>query len=190
VVGPVIGEVTDTTARVLFELSESRALRVILTPPSGAGSAAPHGLEFTWHFVAHVPSAVTCVGLLPGTRWVVRGGSVCLWGGGAGGAGLLGRLAVWRSQLVCPLCGRPRGHPSKVTSLAPRYSLLRVSCAHGLTGPISLCGCLRDVRYGLTVAGLPSVLGSVQTLGAVVTRLEIAAAACDKLSGRGRVNLW
>lgn len=71
IVGPVIGEVTDTTARILFEVSASGPLTVALSP-TGPGAAPSGALEFVEHFIADVPSVVFCKGLTPGTRWAAR----------------------------------------------------------------------------------------------------------------------
>ncbi len=71
IVGPVIGEVTDTTARILLEVSAPGPLTVVLSP-AGTGAGPSAALEFVGHFIADVPSVVFCKGLAPGTRWVVH----------------------------------------------------------------------------------------------------------------------
>lgn len=64
ILGPVIGQVSDTTVRVLLEADGDADVDVLLTPTDDAG-AEP--LTFRAALKRDVPGVCRCTGLLPST---------------------------------------------------------------------------------------------------------------------------
>ena len=136
-IGPVIGAVTDTTARVLVEATQSRSLALVLTEvvPSTASPAPssaptptapkPHKVAVTVQVTANRPAVFAFTGLRPSTQYTVGldpvpagGGKPCASRFPALAAALGGGLGLVKTRASGLLLAIPT-HDSALDAVAP-----------------------------------------------------------------------